>query len=289
MFVDKSKVKNIQIVAYLRSSGIEEKSIKGSEYCYLSPITNERSPSFFVNVKENVFYDYSSGAKGDIINLVMAIHGCTFVDALQRLEAGNFDRPLSFSCIENRTLEKRKKLLINKIIPLTNSSLVKYVRSREISMGIARKWLNEIHYTNAGKPFYALGFKNDSGGYELRNGLGFKGKTANGITTINKGTSTINLFEGFFDFLSALQFYGATEPSKTTVILNTTVNVKIFTSTFDSRYKLNCYLDNDKSGVKTFDGLVSSGYQAVNKSTQLYIDFKDFNDFITKSDYATGG
>ena len=48
----------------------------------------------------------------------------------------------------------------------------------------------------------ALGFKNDSGGYELRNEL-FKGSnTPKDITTFKNSGKKVAIFEGFFDFNS---------------------------------------------------------------------------------------
>jgi hypothetical protein len=157
------------------------------------------------------------------------------------------------------------------------------VQSRGIPLEIAAHWLHEIHYINKGKNYYSIGFKNDADGYELRNGLGFKAKTANGITTVDKNTTSINLFEGFFDYLSALRYYKTLEPSKTTVILNTTVNVKVFTEKYANKYTVNAYLDNDNSGVKACEILISNGYILRNRSKELYPDSKDFNDFVVSN------
>lgn len=61
-----------------------------------------------------------------------------------------------------------------------------------------------MYYRIGGKPYFALAFKNDSGGYELRNPR-FKGSTSKDITHIRqKGEprDTCFVFEGFMDFLS---------------------------------------------------------------------------------------
>jgi hypothetical protein len=279
-FIDKSEFKNIPIVNYLSSIGIKEDSVSGTEYRYHSPLTNERTPSFFVDVRKNVFFDNSSGANGDIITLVMALHRCNFKDALERLKSGDVSR--SFSFCGDRVI-KENKLIVRKVLPLTNRNLIDYVQSRGIPLEIAAHWLHEIHYINKGKNYYSIGFKNDADGYELRNGLGFKAKTANGITTVDKNTTSINLFEGFFDYLSALRYYKTLEPSKTTVILNTTVNVKVFTEKYANKYTVNAYLDNDNSGVKACEILISNGYILRNRSKELYPDSKDFNDFVVSN------
>ena len=53
----------------------------------------------------------------------------------------------------------------------------------------------------------AIGFKNDSGGYELRNPY-FKGSSSpKDITTFNNGAKEATVFEGFIDFLSFMAIH----------------------------------------------------------------------------------
>lgn len=64
-------------------------------------------------------------------------------------------------------------------------------------------FLWEISYKTSDKTFFALGFANDSGGWELRNPY-FKGcMTPKSISTIKgKDGERLQIFEGFMDFLS---------------------------------------------------------------------------------------
>ena len=67
--------------------------------------------------------------------------------------------------------------------------------------------MKEVRFALAGKTCYALGFKNDSGGYELRN-KNFKGSgSPKDIRFIENGSNTLAVFEGFFDFLSYRSLY----------------------------------------------------------------------------------
>lgn len=52
--------KRLSIVDYLSGEGIEPVKTSGNSCWYLSPIRNERSPSFRVNRKENYWYDYDA-------------------------------------------------------------------------------------------------------------------------------------------------------------------------------------------------------------------------------------
>lgn len=74
---------------------------------------------------------------------------------------------------------------------------------------------------NKKMPFFAIGFENDVGGYETRNKF-FKGcQKAKAITTIINGSNTLNLFEGFLDFLSYLMLKPENE-KEDFVIINST-------------------------------------------------------------------
>lgn len=58
---------------------------KGREYWGLSPFKDEKTPSFSVDVDKQRFYDYSSGAFGNIIDFVKKYHHVNFTKALEIL------------------------------------------------------------------------------------------------------------------------------------------------------------------------------------------------------------
>lgn len=58
---------------------------KNGEYWALSPLKEENTPSFSVNTNDQVFYDFSSGAGGDVIEFVQKYHKCGFNKALEIL------------------------------------------------------------------------------------------------------------------------------------------------------------------------------------------------------------
>jgi DNA primase len=269
------KVKQIPIIGYLANIGIEPVET-GNQYKYYSPFTNEKTPSFYVSLKKNLFNDYSSGKGGSIIDLVMLLEKCSFTEAAKKLEN---EEPVSFSFSRNERTSK-EPMKVTAIKELENPNLIAYAGSRAISTTTAKRYLKEIHYTNKGRSYYAIGFKNDADGYELRSGNGFKSKTANGITTIDKGTKAIALFEGFFDFLSALEYYKLESPNVTTIILNTTVNLRIALPLLQGK-KVNCFLDNDKAGFDTIQKLINDSTLIVNQSLIIYPKAKDFNDYLT--------
>lgn len=64
-----TEAKKIRIVDYLRQIGHEPKRICGTQYWYLSPFRDERTPSFKVNDLRNEWYDFAVAQGGDIIDL----------------------------------------------------------------------------------------------------------------------------------------------------------------------------------------------------------------------------
>jgi DNA primase len=57
----------------------------GREYKGLSPFTNEKSPSFFVNPAKQMFFDFSSGKNGTAITFLMECDRLSFVEAVEEL------------------------------------------------------------------------------------------------------------------------------------------------------------------------------------------------------------
>ncbi|HMR81637.1 MAG TPA: DNA primase, partial [Niabella sp.] len=107
--------------------------------------------------------------------------------------------------------------------PVTSLALIRYYQSRRISSQIANEYLCEVDYRNNGKLYYALGFKNDAGGYELRN-VYYKGSSHPKASTLFKiGSTFLSVFEGAYDFLSYLTIIANQEHiSSDFLILNST-------------------------------------------------------------------
>jgi CHC2 zinc finger/Toprim-like len=283
-----SELKQVSITDYLQSLGIEPVQSKGKELVYFSPKTNESTPSFFVNPSKNVFWCYSSGQRGDIITLVQYLEGLDFTNACKHLENfGNGSVPKilenSFSFCGNKEESKPNTINIESVQPLQSNSLIAYCESRKIPFHIAFKFLHEVHYLNNSKSYYSLGFRNDKGGFELRNQY-FKGCTIpKGITTFEVPESkSIYLFEGFFDFLSALSFFGTSKPLNTVIVLNSISQIPQAKEQLNNAETIHCFLDRDKTGTTTVEKLKNEGCNVVDRSV-IYKGYKDFNDFLNKA------
>ena len=134
----------------------------------------------------------------------------------------------------------------------------------------------EIHYKRNGKNYFAIGFKNDAGGYELRNPY-FKGCIApKTITTIVNYETECHVFEGFMDYLSYLVLYGECAA----VVLNSIVNIPHALPILDEYSQGLCHLDNDAAGRMGTQQLITTlGEKCVDTASE-YDGHKDFNEYL---------
>jgi hypothetical protein len=171
---------------------------------------------------------------------------------------------------------------IKHIQKLQTAALIQYLEQRKIPFSIACGYLKEAYYYAKNKTFFALALKNDLGGYELRNKY-FKGSNSpKEITTISgsTGNNSVNVFEGFMDFLSALVYYKINKPNCSTIILNSVSQLGKVFNLLSGFEHINLYLDNDRAGKEDTKRIQDKYPKAVNRSKIIYPGYKDFNEFI---------
>lgn len=79
---------------------------------------------------------------------------------------------------------------------LNHPALLRYLSERKINLYIARKECAELHFSHNCKNYFAIGFKNKSGGYEVRNRF-FKGvcpPRTSPISDIKASQDTLAMF-----------------------------------------------------------------------------------------------
>ncbi|MFC5409114.1 toprim domain-containing protein [Larkinella bovis] len=281
------QLKAISIADYLASQGHQPLFRRGSELLYHSPLRDEKTPSFSVNVAKNVFVDFGQpDCNGDVIRLVQLLHLCGFTQAVEYLERLNVCLVKNSFSLSGLTHFEDKAAELIAVKPLAHPALIQYVEKRGIPSAVAVRYLQQVHYQHQNRPFFALGFANDVGGFELRAKVGpTEVKRSLGrkwFTTLEvPGSTVVNLFEGFFDFLSALVFYRQTAPRCTTIILNTTANLTKALPALAQYRQINVYLDRDHAGQNTLNLLIKEGLHTIDRSS-IYQNHKDFNEFLTK-------
>jgi hypothetical protein len=275
------------------------------ELWYRSPFRPETVPSFHVNLARNVWYDFGDGQGGNVLDFVMKHERLSTVpEALKALEriCGRPPHGGVEAMPEPRTARQpRPSAPAPGATPpaatvgvLRHRALLAYLTGRRISPRLARPYVQEIHYTRQGKAYFALAFRNDSGGYELRNPY-FKGTHGPKDLTLIPGQEgsgdLLAVFEGFIDFLSALACGALPSPWPPVLVLNSTaLGGKALGAIRGSGAKtVRLYLDNDQSGqeLTAYFRRELAGVDVVDCSSR-YAGYKDFNDYLTASKRAAG-
>jgi hypothetical protein len=277
---------NLSIAGFLLSKGISPESYNNKSFLYFSPLRNEKTASFKVDRVKNIWYDFGTGTGGRLIDLVCKMYGVDIPGSLLIL-SGAGTPPQSFSFDQPQDNTTGSNLKINHIQPLQNRALIQYLESRKIPFEIAAKYTTEAYYTitkpDTGeiKKYFAIAFKNDLSGYELRNKY-FKGSTTpKATTTIPGNPKQLNVFEGFLDLFSGMVYYQQSEPRNTTIVLNSLSHLRHLWDILPTFNQVNLFLDNDQAGQKATIEIQSRFPMAVNKSEILYKNFKDFNEYLT--------
>lgn len=173
-----------------------------------------------MNRKLNRWYDHGLGKGGNLIDLGIEYYHCTIGELLDKLSGSfSFQKPVILHPEIVNKPEQRIKILED--LPLTSFALLRYLEQRHIPLEIAEKYCREVRYELNGKTWYGIGFKNNSGGYEIRNPY-FKGSSSpKDITTFKNGLEEASVFEGFIDFLSfRVLNKNLSESSQDYVVLN---------------------------------------------------------------------
>ncbi len=262
---------NIRLEEVLLSLGHLPIKSNEKEAWFLNPFGTETQASFKLCRCRNVWYLFSEGIGGKTIDFIIRYFNCTVSEALNWIEERNFN----FSFQKQQQISKTSTIKVNDIKPLSNIYLKKYLKSRGLSQ-ISFPFLKEIKFTINQKKLYAVGFENQSQGYELRNSF-YKGCTSKDISIIKKSEKSVCVFEGFIDALSYVEMHPNFEESL--IILNSVSMLKKAISELEKFENIKLFLDNDCAGLKTKNEIKSVFSNAKDRS-ELYSHFKDLNDFL---------
>lgn len=272
-------LKKWDLVDLLSKLGYEPSKVIRDDYWYLSPLRVEKTPSFKVNRRLNVWYDHGTGQGGDLIDFGCLYNNCSVSDLLRKWE-GLPSPTFSFHPLiagEKKNIA-RDGVAVLGVRPIADHDLLRYLDSRAIPHSLAASYCKEVDFSLHNRQYRALGFHNNAGGYELRN-ADFKGCCApKDITLIINEGRQLNLFEGFFSFLSYLacqKEVGTTGDDF--LILNSLALSGKATDLTEKYYKISLYLDNDDAGRRAARSLKTS--DRISDCSSLYHGFKDINDW----------
>ena len=282
------EAKKIRIADYLQSLGYNPVKQHGKNLWYKSPFREETEASFKVNTDLNQWYDFGMGKGGNIIALAQELYSSDNVPyLLEQIEQQTpYIRPTDYAFKKHPIKQSFQRLEVKE---LTHPALLRYLQERGINTALAKVECKELHFIHNGKPYFAIGFPNMAGGYEVSNPF-FKGCIApKDITHIRQHGEPRNvcyLFEGFMDYLSFLTIRVKNNPqyprltTQDYIILNSVSNLAKVESLLANYTQFGSYLDNDTAGRNACETLKAKFGERLLDKSLYYREYKDLNDYL---------
>lgn len=281
-------LKSIQITDLLEQLGHKPDKIRDREYWYKSPFRKEETASFKVNTAINTWFDMAEWKGGNIVDLAIRLFNEPDLSKLLNKIENDFSFlrqqiPIEKSEVQEPKKESESKIKILKIGQLQNQALLDYIASRFIDDTIAAQYCREINYKVGDKQYHAIGFKNNSGGYELRNKY-FKGAfRPKDFTFIDKQRTELAVVEGFFDFLTLRTNWSLLTKSTNYLILNSLALFEKAMSLMKQHKKVYLMLDHDEQGSSTTSIAINISPKFEDMS-HMYRGYKDLNEWHIKKE-----
>lgn len=282
------EAKQIRIADYLQSLGYTPVKQQSNSLWYKSPFRQETEASFKVNTELNQWSDYGLGRGGNIIALAEELYASDYVPYLLNniAEQAPHIRPVSFSFRQQASEPSFQQLEVRE---LTHPALLRYLQERGIDTDLARSECKELHFIHNGKPYFAIGFPNVAGGYEVRNRF-FKGciapKDISHVRQQGEPREKCLVFEGMMDYLSFLTLRMKNCPTMPNldgqdyIILNSVSNVSKAIDALHGYERIHCLLDNDEAGRNAYLELAREFCGHIRDFSDNYNGHKDLNDYL---------
>ena len=228
------------------------------------------------------------GKGGNIIALAEELYASDYVPYLLNKIAERVPhiRSVSFSFRQQASEPSFQHLEVGE---LTHPALLRYLQERGININLARLECKELHFIHNGKPYFAIGFPNVAGGFEVRNRF-FKGciapKDISYIRQQGEQQEKCLVFEGMMDYLSFLTLRMKNCPTMPNldgqdyVVLNSVANVSKAMDVLHGYERIHCLLDNDEAGRNAYLELAREFSGRIRDFSDNYNGHKDLNDYL---------
>ena len=289
---DVERARDVPITEWLQKAGFDTRH-KGK--LYYSPFRDERTPSFAIDATKNLWYDHGGGIGGDIIKLVMRLKSLSFAEAVVDLAGGEY----TYSGVVYKHEKAEAELHHRKnfgVKDITDDRLVRYAAERGISEPILRRYCRQAEYTYTyhfrGEEMTGhasmIAFRNDSGGYELRDRRFKAGEGHKDISVIAEDdarNATYVVFEGFFNLLSYAEIMALKGKTMPNVIVLNSVSIWQRAANYLRRHNITgrimLCLDNDAAGEEATKRLIRALGNAIDVRKQTLGEYNDLNDRLT--------
>ena len=282
------EIKMIKLQDFLASLGYTPTKQQGNKLWYISPFRQESHALFKVNTEHNQWYDFGIGKGGNIIDLAEQLYKSSDVSYLIHQIGHNVPSMVSASPGVVKLKQSPATFENLQVLPLSHPALIRYLQDRCIDIEVAKSVCKEVHYEVNNKRYFAIGFPNCGGGYELRNPF-FKGCIAPKDIShfyADEPKKICFLFEGFIDFLSFMTLRRIQNPqynglsNQDYLILNSVTNIHKALKCLSVYNNIQCFLDNDEAGRNAYLQLSKELGDSGVKASALYNGYKDLNDYL---------
>ncbi|MDN5477742.1 MAG: toprim domain-containing protein [Chryseobacterium sp.] len=248
------------------------------EAWYLNPFATESQASFKINKNLNYWYLFSEGIGGTNTDFMKKYLNASVNEVLVWAESQSFSSFQKQNIPDRKFENQSKNYEILDVNEIRHPALLEYLSERKV--GDQTQFLHEIHYRMNDKNYFGIGFKNDSGGYEIRNKYSKICLDKKDVSTIKNGSESLRVFEGFFDFLSFknVEEFLQKEPADY-LILNSVSMISKIKKSLDNYENIELYFDNDEAGNRAVE-MIKNETQNAEDCRELYSGFKDFNDWL---------
>lgn len=293
-FLNVNEIKEkVSLLGLLKNLGFSPQKVSGGEHFFLSMLREEYTASLCVNEELGVWFDHGgagvSGIRsGSVIDFGMAYwYPSSFPEVLSKI--------VEYAEVSLEKSEEIAKVNLRRRNPVrvpsysiesinelgNNHAITSYLRQRGVDK-VANGHIFELDYyvvddKNRRKNFFAAGWPNENGGWEVRNRY-FKGCLGHkGMSFLQGSIERISIFEGYLDFLS----WKVEHPDDPASIL--VLNSLSFLMAAKSRAKAfgvsELYFDHDKAGASAAKEFLSEVKGSIDCSSN-YAHFKDYNEYL---------
>jgi DNA primase len=250
------------------------------EAWYLNPFASESQASFKINKSLNYWYLFSEGIGGTNTDFMKKYLNASVNEVLLWAESQNFSSFQQQNISNQKFEDLTKSYEIIEVKEIQHLALLEYLKSRKVEN--QTEFLKEIHYRMNNKTYFGIGFKNDSGGYEIRNKYSKICLGKKDVSTIKNDSDSVRIFEGFFDFLSFKKLENELEKEPSDyLILNSVSMIHNIKNSLRKYEKVELYLDNDEAGDRAVE-IISNETKNVEDCRVLYLNFKDLNEYLNQ-------
>ncbi len=254
------------------------------EAWFLNPFAKENHASFKINKNLNYWYLHSQGIGGKNVDFMKKYLNTSVSEVLLWAENQNFSsfHQQNISNLKEENISKNYEII--KIENVQHPALLEYLKERNVEN--QTQFLYEIHYRMNDKNYFGIGFKNDSGGYEIRNKYSKICLGKKDISTIKNDSNSVRIFEGFFDFLSFKNLENELEKELSDyLILNSVSMIHNIKNSLGKYEEVELYFDNDEAGNRAVE-IICNETQNAEDCRALYSNFKDLNEYLNQQTSA---